>query len=141
MARRVTRLPTGPLFVLDAQGLSLLADEDRRMMARLEVATTAQYLPVISAITVVEQRRTGTAGRRLAWVRSRLTVIDVTEDIADRAAALLDQAGLDGHECAVDAVVVATAANGSGPAKVVPGDGSHIPALCKAAGNVTWVPV
>lgn len=148
MARRVTRASPlyGPVFVLDAQGLSLLADDDRRMMARLELATREQFLPVISAVTVVEQRRTGKAGQRLAWIRSRLLVIAVTEEIADQAADLLTRTGLSGHECVVDAIVVATAASGLGPAKVVSSDGSHIPALCKAASDgrtssVEWVRV
>jgi hypothetical protein len=116
------------------------------MMLRLDLATREQFLPVISAISIVEQRRTGTAGRRLAWVRSRLTVISVSEEIADIAAALLDETGLSGHECVVDAVVVATAASAVGPAKVVSSDGSHIPALCRAASvgrtsRVEWVRV
>jgi hypothetical protein len=138
--------PAGPAFVLDAQGLSLLADDDRRMMARLQLAEREEFIPAISAITVVEQRRDGKAGQRLAWIRSRLTIVPVTEDIADAAAELLDATGLSGHQCVVDAVVVATAASTTGPAKVVSSDGSHIPALCKSASvsrisPVEWVRV
>lgn len=135
MARRVTRATPviGPAFVLDAQGLSLLAGDDRRMTARLELAVREEFLPVISAVTIAEQRRDGQADRRLAWVRSRLIILPVTEDIADAAAALLDSTGLSGHDCVVDALVVATAASATGPAKVVSSDGSHIPALCKNA--------
>ena len=143
MARQVDRPhgPTGPVFVLDAQGLSLLADDDRRMMARMELAMREEFMPVISAVTIVEQRRDGKAGKRLAWVRSRLTVVPVTEAIADAAAALLNATGLSGHECVVDAVVVATAASATGPAKVVSSDGSHIPALCKQASSERTSPV
>ncbi|HEU5160590.1 MAG TPA: hypothetical protein VFU43_26570 [Streptosporangiaceae bacterium] len=133
--------PAGPVFVLDAQGLSLLADDDRRMMARLHLATREEFIPTISAVTLVEQRRQGRAGQRLGWIRSRLTVVPVTEDIADAAAALLDATGLSGHQCVVDAVVVATAASATGPAKVVSSDGSHIPALCKAASGSRTSPV
>ena len=148
MARRVTspRPLTGPVIVLDAQGLSLLADDNGRMMARLQLALREQFLPVISAVTIAEQRRSGKAGQRLAFLRSKLTVVDVTEQIADLAASLLDSTGLTGHECVVDAVVVATAASTIGPAKVVSSDGSHVPALCKAATEgrtspVDWVRV
>lgn len=148
MARRVTGSASliGPAFVLDAQGLSLLADDDRRMAARLELAVRQEFVPVISAVTIAEQRRNGRAGRRLAWLRSRLTIIPVTEEIADVAAALLDSTGLSGHEFVVDALVVATAASATGPAKVVSSDGSHIPALCKEASAtrpspVDWLPV
>lgn len=149
MARRVDRSTTtviGPVFVLDAQGLSLLADNDRRMMTRLEWAQREGFRPVISTVTIVEQRRRGKTGQRLAWLRSRLTVVSVTEDVADAAAALLDSTGLSGHECVVDALVVATAASASGHAKVVSSDGSHIPVLCKEAtafraSPVDWVRV
>ncbi|MFG2246915.1 hypothetical protein [Spirillospora sp. NPDC048823] len=135
MAGRVTRPAAliGPAFVLDAQGLSLLADDDRRMTARLELAVREEFVPVISAVTIAEQRRDGQAGRRLAWLRSRLTIVPVTEELADAAAALLNSTGLSGHDCVVDALVVATAASATGPSKVVSSDGSHIPALCKDA--------
>jgi Arc/MetJ family transcription regulator len=94
----------------------------------------------------IEQRRSGNAGRRLAFIRSRLTIVEVTEQIADEAAALLDSTGLTRHECVVDALVVATAASALGPAKVVSSDSSHVPALCKAAierrtSPVEWVRV
>jgi hypothetical protein len=148
MARRVAspRPLTGPVFVLDAQGLSLLADDNRRMMARLQLALREQFLPVISAVSIAEQRRSGNAGQRLAFVRSKLTVVDVTEQIADLAASLPDSTGPTGQECVVDAVVVATAASATGPAKVVSSDGSHVPALCKSATEgrtspVDWVRV
>lgn len=143
MARRVGQQGSlaGPVLVLDAQGLSLLADDDRRMMARLELATREEFIPTISAVTIVEQRRMGSAGKRLRWIRSRLTVVPVTEDIADAAAELLNVTGLDGHDCVVDAVVVATAASATGPAKVVSSDGSHIPALCKNASAIRTSPV
>jgi hypothetical protein len=136
----------GPAFVLDAQGLSMLADDDRRMTARLELAVREEFMPVISAVTIAEQRRDGQAGKRLSWLRSRLTIVPVTEDIADVAAALLNSTGLCGHDCVVDALVVATAASATGPAKVVSSDGSHIPALCKdasanRASPVDWVRV
>lgn len=140
MARGVTgpAAIAGPAFVLDAQGLSLLADDDRRMAARLELAVREDFVPAISAVTITEQRR---AGRRLAWLRSRLTIISVTESIADAAAALLDSTGLSGHACVVDALVVATAASATGPAKVASSDASHIPTLCKHASVSRPTPV
>jgi predicted nucleic acid-binding protein len=135
-----------PVFVLDAQALSLLAEENRAMMLKFEIATRDGYAPVLSAITVAEQRRTGAAAQRMRWLRSRLTVVDITEEVADRAAELLEAAELDGHECVVDALVVAVAAIASGPAKVASSDGSHIPSLCKAASidrpsPVEWIRV
>src|SRR4051794_37790920 len=101
------------------------------MMLKFEAATRDGYTPVLSAVTVAEQHRTGAAAQRMRWLRSRLTVVDITEEVADRAAGLLEAAELDGHECVVDALVVAVAAIASGPAKVASSDRSHIPSLCK----------
>jgi hypothetical protein len=124
----------------------LLADDHRKTVALLDLAFSEDFTPVISAVTLVEQRRTGQAGQRLAWVRSRLTVVPVTEDIAEAAAGLLSATGLVGHQCVVDAVVVATAASAVGPARVLSSDASHMPQLCSATGHgrasaVEWIRV
>ncbi|WP_246266921.1 hypothetical protein [Nonomuraea typhae] len=111
------------------------------MRARIALAVQHDHIPVISAVTIVEQRRDGRAGQRLRWMRSRLTVISVTEDLADLAARLLAEAGLDGHRNAIDAVVVATGAMAGGAARVASSDGSHIPRLCQAASAVRRTPV
>ncbi|MEV4244994.1 hypothetical protein AB0J63_16460 [Streptosporangium canum] len=153
MARRVkgrntppeAAFPT-PLFVLDAQPFALLGADDPRIVARIAVARQEGFVPVISAVTLAEVRRAGEVGRRLAWQRSRLTVVPASEKVADLAARLLEDAGLDGHECVVDALVVATAAIGSGPAKVTSGDASHVPRLIEAAklrraSPLGWVPI
>lgn len=42
-------------------------------------------------------------------VRSRITVLPVTAEIARQAGELLGATGLSGHRCAIDAVVAATA--------------------------------
>ncbi|MFI6477036.1 hypothetical protein ACIBH1_03825 [Nonomuraea sp. NPDC050663] len=143
MARRVARpdVLSGKVLVLDAQALSLWADDDERMRARIKVATAHDYIPVISSVTLVEQRRGGKAGQRLAWLRSRLTIIGAGEEVADLAARLLSDAGLDGHDNVVDALVVATAATAGGPARVASSDGSHIPKLCQAASALRAAPV
>jgi len=132
---------TDPIFVLDAQALSLLIDSNRRMMRILDVAVGEGFAPVLSAVTIAAQRREGAAGKRLSWLRSRLTIIGITEEVADHAAALLEETGLSGHECVVDALVVAVTLRGSAPAKVASSDGSHIPGLCKAASRFRPVPV
>ncbi|MEO3755926.1 DNA-binding protein [Streptomyces sp. B6B3] len=148
MARRVMRegVSPGPWCVLDAQPLSLLADNDRAMMSLIEIARQDGYAPAISAVTIAEVRRAGQAAQRLRWLRSRLTVVPVTEPVADLAAELLEATGLDGHECVVDSLVVATAAGVAGSAKVVSSDGSRVPKLCAAvsvdrASPVQWVRV
>ncbi|WP_240506529.1 hypothetical protein [Thermoactinospora rubra] len=122
-----------PLFVLDAQPFSLLGEDDPRVVARIAVAREEGFIPAISTVTLAEVRRTGKVARRLIWQRAHLTVLPVTEVVADLAGLLLEDAGLDGHECVVDALVVACAAAGPGPAKVASSDGSHIPKLVAAA--------
>ncbi|RVX44317.1 hypothetical protein EDD27_7047 [Nonomuraea polychroma] len=57
----------------------------------------------------------------------------MTSEVADLAARLLVATGLSGHDCAVDAIVVATAVGASGAAKVASSDGTHIPKLCSVA--------
>ncbi|MGN9844253.1 hypothetical protein ACTMTI_39630 [Nonomuraea sp. H19] len=134
------------MLVLDAQPFSLLGEDDPRIVARIAIARDEGFIPAISAVTLSEVRRTGAIGKRLIWQRAHLTVLPVTEGVADLAGLLLDDAGLDGHECVVDALVVASAARGSGPAKVVSSDGSHVPKLVAAArlrrdSPIGWVPV
>jgi hypothetical protein len=96
---------------------------------------------VISAVSIAEFRRSGRPGLRLRWLRSQTSVVPVSEEIADPAARLLEEAGLDGHENVVDALVVATAAASGGPVKVVSTDASHVPKLCAAASVGRRTPV
>ncbi|MEU8172077.1 hypothetical protein AB0C14_04320 [Microbispora hainanensis] len=145
MRRTEASFPT-PLLVLDAQPFSLLGEDDPRVVARIAVARQEGFVPAVSAVTLAEVRRGGAVGKRLLWQRARLTVLPVSEAIADLAGLLLEDTGLDGHECVVDALVVACAAAGSGPAKVASGDASHIPKLVAAARDrrippIGWVPV
>ncbi|GAA4914396.1 DNA-binding protein [Streptomyces coeruleoprunus] len=122
----------GTLF-LDAQGLSLHVDGDEGMRARIEVAEANGRRVALSVLTPLEVRRTGAAAKRLDFLLSRFDVRPVTDDVIRAATKLLDITGLDGHECLVDALVVATAALCAPPVRVVTSDGSHVPMLCEAA--------
>jgi hypothetical protein len=129
---------TGPAVVLDAQGVSLLAEPahhlgQRRLVALLKAYEQAGYVAGISVLTIAEERRAGEAGQRLAWWRTQLVRVPVSERIAASAGVLLDDTGLSGHRCVVDAVVVATAATSPEQARVLSSDGTHVPALAKAA--------
>jgi hypothetical protein len=129
---------TGPAVVLDAQGMSLLAEPphhpgQRRLLALLKAYEQAGYVAGISVLTIAEERRTGDAANRPAWWRSQLVRVPVSEQIAAEAGTLLDHTGLSGHRSVVDAVVVATAASSPEQARVLSSDESHIPALAKAA--------
>lgn len=129
---------TGAAIVLDAQGMSLLAEPDhhprkRELVAALKAYEQVGYVAGISVLTVAEERRTGEAAKRLAWWRSQLVKVPVSEQLAAEAGALLDATGLSGHENVLDAVVVATAASAPEQARVISSDESHIPVLAKAA--------
>jgi hypothetical protein len=136
----------GPAVVLDAQGLSLLGEEDhhpgkRRLLTLLKAYEQAGYVAGISVVTLAEQGCTGAAGQRLDWWCTQLTRVPVSEMIAADARALLDETGLDGHRSVVDALVVATAATSPDQARVISSDGSHMPKLCAAATGRRRVPV
>ncbi|MGW0828164.1 hypothetical protein [Streptomyces sp. NPDC002845] len=81
----------------------------------------------------LEVRRTGQAGKRLAFLLSRFGIRPVDDTVVHTAGRLLDTTGLGGHECLVDAIVVATAALCPPPVRMVASDSSHIPKLCAAA--------
>ncbi|WP_328300236.1 DNA-binding protein [Streptomyces sp. NBC_00435] len=127
-------------LVLDAQGLSLHVDSDEGMRARIEVAQQSGRRVALSALTPLAVRRTGEADKRLQFLLSRFDVKPVNDAVTDAAAKLLDASGLDGHECLVDALVVATAALCTPPVLLVTPDKSHIPALCKAAEELPGSP-
>ncbi|MET9519012.1 DNA-binding protein [Streptomyces sp. NPDC002994] len=111
------------------------------MRARIEVAEQNGRRVVLSAVTPLEVRRTGKVADRLQFLLARFDVKPVGDDVVKAAAKLLDASGLDGHECLVDALVVATAALCSPPVLLVTSDRFHIPALCKSAEQLPGAPV
>ncbi|WP_432158716.1 type II toxin-antitoxin system VapC family toxin [Streptomyces sp. bgisy153] len=131
--RLKAKVKGGGTLVLDAQGLSLHVDGDELMRARIKAAEQNGRRVALSALTPLEVRRTGQAARRLNFVLSRFDVKPVDEEVLQTAGRLLDSTGLDGHECLVDAIVVATAALCTPPVRLVTSDRSHIPKLCAAA--------
>ncbi|MFE9002436.1 hypothetical protein ACFYOY_09885 [Streptomyces sp. NPDC007875] len=60
---------------------------------------------VVSVLTLVEAHHRRVNSARFRWLVSRLTVEPVTEDIGRAAIDLLVEAGLHGHQNAIDAVV------------------------------------
>ncbi|WP_051795007.1 hypothetical protein [Streptomyces sp. NRRL S-87] len=85
-------------------------------------------------------RRTGNAAKRLAFLLSRFDVKPVTDGVTENAAKLLDVTGLDGHECLVDALIVATAALCTPPVRIVTSDSAQVPKLCAAAETLPAAP-
>lgn len=138
--RLKARLRLGGTLVLDAQGLSLHVDFDDRLKALIEKAETEGARVAVSVVTPLEVRRSGNAAKRLAFLLSRFDVKPVDDSVVAAAATLLDASGLDGHECLVDALVVATAALCARPVRLVTSDSSHIPKVCEAAKALTGSP-
>lgn len=126
--------------MLDARGLSLYVDGDDEMWARIKSAERNGRRVTLSALTPLEVRRSGQQGERLAFLSSRLDTRAVDDGVLQAAGRLLDATGLDGHECLVDAVVVATAALSTPPVRLMTSDSSHIPKPCAAAPDLPGQP-
>lgn len=107
MARQ--RVASGGTLVLDSEGVTKLAAGDPRARAYLDGARTRRARVAVSAITLTEVLRGGARDATVHRVLSRITVLPVTVQIARQAGELLGATGLSGHQCAIDAVVAATA--------------------------------
>ncbi len=103
------RIAVGGTLVLDSEGLSKLAAGDARAHAYLDSARAHRARVTVSAITLTEVLRGGPRDAAVHRVLSRITIVPVTAQIARHAGELLGATGLSGHQCAIDAVVAATA--------------------------------
>jgi predicted nucleic acid-binding protein len=103
------RIAKGGTLVLDSEGLSKLAAGDLRTRGYLDSAREKSARVAVSAITLTEALRGGPRDAAVHRARSRIIVIPVTGAIARRAGELLGATGLNGHRCAIDAVVAAIA--------------------------------
>ncbi|MFF8098282.1 PIN domain-containing protein [Streptomyces sp. NPDC016640] len=137
----MTRSPAipGGTLVLDSEGLAKAVLRDRTVTGWLALARTDDLRVITSAATLVEVVHPRINRPALEWTLSRLVVEPVTEPIARRAAALLADTGLHGHEYAVDAMLAATALTAPGPVTVLTSDAEDLMALC--GGRVTVMKV
>ena len=123
--------PSVRSIVLDSQALSLLLDNDRRMIARIEAARREGVPVLVSVLTIVEAVYGKTDTARLNWVLSRLQVEDVTQGDSMAAVRLLrDAGGLHGHKYAIDALVAAMALRSPAPVLVLTSDRDDWSKLC-----------
>lgn len=129
MARGARQIIQGSV-VLDSQGLSLLLNEDERMIKRVEKARSESFLVSISAVTILETDSGGPALRRRDFVLSRLHIEPVTRELTLLAAELLHRNGMRGHQHALDSVVSATALQQPRPTIVYTSDPGDLTALC-----------
>jgi len=107
MARR--KLIHEGTLVLDSEGLSKLLADDEQVLALTVEARSRGMEAVISALTIIEAVHARTHKARLNWVLSGLRVVPVGEEEARAASKLLMDAGLHGHEYAIDAAVAEAA--------------------------------
>lgn len=129
MARGPRQIIQGAV-VLDSQGLSLLIDEDERMVKRLQKARAESFHVVISALTIVETSAAARRRQRRDFVLSRLRIEPVTRDLTLLASELLHRETMSGHKHAIGAVVAATALQQVRPTLLYTSDPGDLTALC-----------
>lgn len=126
---RARARPAGTL-VLDSEGLAKAVHRAREVTEWLALARADDLRVVTSAATVVEVSHPKINRPALEWTLSRIVVEPVTELIARHAAAILADAGLQGHTHAIDATLSATALAATAPVTVLTSDPEDISALC-----------
>ncbi|MDR3034120.1 MAG: hypothetical protein LBV78_13585 [Kitasatospora sp.] len=109
MKKRAEEIRRPRVFVLDSEALSLAVRGDRMMIARLDLAAPGEAEIVSSPMTLVEAYGARTTEQRWDWVLSRVNVAELGKDEARQARRLLADAGLHGHEYAIDAVLAVVA--------------------------------
>jgi len=125
---RASATPAGTL-VLDSEGLAKAVRRAREVTQWLALAWADDLRVITSAVTVVEVAHPRLNRPALEWTLSRVVVEPVTEPIARRATAILAEAGLHGHQHAIDAMLSATALAAPGPVTVLTSDPEEIATL------------
>ena len=117
-------------LLLDSEGLSKLYRKDRLLIALVQAALDEGSRVATTAMTTLEADYERVHPARLRWVLSRIDVVDVTRDIAQRAATLLREHQLHGHKYAIDAVLAAVARSMPAAVTVATSDPDDIGLLC-----------
>lgn len=135
------RSQTAEVFVLDAQAVSLAADQDTSVQAWLQRAHDLDADVVVSAATVAEVVRGTPRDATVHRVLNTAEVLDVDGTVAQAAGALLGAAGMD---ATMDALVVATAVHagdrvGAVRRVVLTSDEADIAALAEVSGRTIVV--
>lgn len=112
----------GQIYLLDSECLSQWVRGDRRMGARIKDADRSDIPVITTSMTLIEAYHTKPHRPAWRWALSRLRVEPVTEQIADAAIDLLQDAGLHGHKYAIDAVLAVVALQQRGHVTVFTSD-------------------
>jgi predicted nucleic acid-binding protein len=120
----------GQVYLLDSEGLSQWVRGDRRMGVRLKDADRSDIPVITTSMTLVEAYHAKLHGPAWRWALSRLRVEPVTEQIANDAIDLLQDAGLHGHKYAIDAALAAVALRQPGRVTIFTSDEDDMRQLC-----------
>ncbi|MFF1867599.1 DNA-binding protein [Kitasatospora herbaricolor] len=137
MARR--RLSHEGTLVLDSEGLSKLLNDHERAVALVAEARKRGMEVVISALTIIEAAHGRIDQARLRWILSGLRIVQVGDEEARAASAMLIAAGLHGHKYAIDAAVAEMALRQQRPVVLLTSDIDDMTKLC--GGHVRLVAV
>jgi hypothetical protein len=94
---------------------------------------------VICALTIIEAVHARTDKARLSWILSGVRVTSVGDEEARAASALLMDAGIHGHECAIDAAVAEAASRQRRPVVVLTSDVDDMTKLCGDRAHIVGV--
>lgn len=123
-------------LVLDCEGVSKAALNDRTMQIHLTHAKRRSTNVVVSAITLTELLRGGPRDAAIHRVVKRLNVKELTVELARHAGELLGAKGFTG-DAAIDAVVAATALSEPRPVVILTSDPKDLRALTEGEPGVS----
>jgi predicted nucleic acid-binding protein len=118
------------VYVLDSEGLSQWVRGERRMGGYLRHADNSGIPVVTTSMTLIEAYHAKLHRPAWRWALSRLRVEPVTEQVADAAIDLLQDAGLHGHKYAIDAALAAVALRQPGRVTIFTSDADDMRKLC-----------
>lgn len=128
MARR--KLSHEGTLVLDCEGLSKFVSDHEPVVALIVEARKRGMEVAISALTIIEAVHRRTDKARLAWVLSGMRIVHIGDEEAKTASAMLVNAGLHGHEYAIDAAVAEMALRQRRPVVMLTSDIDDMAKLC-----------
>ena len=136
MARQRRRYPgIGGTLLLDADGVTKAASNDRRVQAFLATARRRDARVVVSTITFAEVLRGGRRDADVHRVLNRVIHVPVTTTLARTAGELLGSTGI--ADAPVDAVVAATALAESAPVVLLTSDPDDLGRLTAGHPSIT----
>lgn len=127
MARLQRRV--GGALVLDAQGLTKLAEGNSRAISFVMDAYACDAPVVTAASTLTEVLRGGPRDAPVHRVLGRITVVPIDKQQARTAGELLGRTGLSGHRHALDALVASVALGQPRPVVLLTSDAEDMSRL------------